>query len=70
MDLLKRLLKPKPWMELDTNFVLELRCEECGFQTNTLWTFEELLYCSECEEAKRRRARLLQVDEEWEEHEE
>lgn len=69
MSILQKLLKPKPWQELEKNFKMELQCEECGFQTKTLFTVSEVLCCTECRDAKIRRARLLQADEEWEAYE-
>lgn len=68
MDFLKRLLRPKPWQDLEKNFRLELKCEECGFQSNSLSVVEDILCCQECEEAKVRRARFLQEEAEWEGH--
>jgi hypothetical protein len=67
MDFLKRLLRPKPWQELEKNFVLILNCEECGVETKTLSTVDGLLCCKDCAEANDRRARFLQEEEEWEE---
>jgi hypothetical protein len=68
MDFLKKLLRPKPWQELEKGFKLDLQCEECGTHTNQLWTVQELLCCNECREAKVRRARFLQEEAEWEEY--
>lgn len=41
-------------------------CEECAIETNQLSTFEGLLCCNECTIAKKRRARFLAEEAEWE----
>lgn len=72
MDILKSIkkqiqyaIKGKPWEALEKNFKLELQCEECGLPTNALFTVAHELNCSDCKDAKRRRALLKQSEEEW-----
>lgn len=59
--------KRKPFAELKKGFKLELVCEECGLQTNTLYAkpVDGMLLCRECAEIHNRRVRLKQADEEF-----
>lgn len=45
---------------------MELFCEECGYQSETLTVVKKLfLVCKDCIEAINRRARFLREEKEW-----
>ena len=60
------------WDEAEECWVIELKCEECEFETHHLRRVDDglLNLCSLCFEAQTRRNRLLEADREWKEFKE